>query len=92
MNIQVVFTTQLKAALDKSSETLSFDRPPTVAAVITQLTEQHGEAFRRLVLDAAGCPLPSILFCVGDAQVTFDDPAPLSDSAELTILSAISGG
>lgn len=92
MNIQVVYTTQLKAALERANEIVAVPSDTTIAGLLEHLAAQHGSTFSRLVLDEQDHPLPSILLCVGDNQVKFGDPAPLTDGAEVTILSAISGG
>ena len=92
MNVQVNYTTQLKAALGCGSESITLRPPATVSQLLRELAQIHGESFRHLVLDDQGQPLPSILICIGDQQVDSHTAAELKDGDQLTILSAISGG
>jgi molybdopterin converting factor small subunit len=92
VRITVLFTTQLKAALGKSSEELELDRPARVGDVLERLRERHGDALQGLLYDAAGKLLPSVLLCVGDEQVSADHSVELREGDTITLLSAISGG
>lgn len=92
MRLNIVYTTQLKAALGIAIEQVDMTPPKTAADLLTALAENHGPEFRRLALDSAGKPLPSLLICVGDEQVAPTAPLQLKDGDTITILSAISGG
>ncbi len=92
MEITIVFTTQLKAALGSGQLTLSIDKDTTVRQVIESVAADHPDAFSRLVFDSDGNLLSSILLCVNDQQVDADRSEPLADGDTLTLLSAISGG
>ena len=89
MDVTVIFTTQLKAALGTSQQVVSLPANDTVRGAIDALAEQHPESFGKLVL-LDGQLLPSILLSVNDHQV--DEHAKLQDGDALTLLSAISGG
>ncbi len=92
MEILVIFTTQLKAALEIGQQTLSLDEGSTVRQAIEALASQYPEAFSRLVLDEEQNVLPSIMACVNDQHVDLNRLEPLHDGDTLTLLSAISGG
>jgi len=90
MDIKVAFTTQLKAALGKSEESVTLESGATVQDVISSLATVYPDEFNQLVLSADGQLVPSILLSVNDQQV--DVTAGLSDGDTLTLLAAISGG
>ena len=92
MNIRVHFTTQIRSALGMAGDVVELPARATVLDLLRRLAQQHGDSFRQSVLDADGHPVPSILMCVGDDQVTGSLDLPLNDGDEVTILSAISGG
>ncbi len=92
MKVRVFYTTQLKAALDVGSEDIEVEQPGTLSALIHELGQWHGAAFRELGLDKQGRLLPSILLCVGDQQLDSDGDVELQGGEEVTILSPISGG
>ena len=89
MEIQVHYTTQLKAALGRDSETLELADEATVRDVVRQLADRYPSQFGELVMHNDE-PLPSILFSVNDRQVGLDES--VSDGSSLVLLSAISGG
>ena len=92
MKITVVYTTQLKDQLGMASESLDVTPPCSIVEVVSQLARRHRDVFRKLVVDASDRPLPSIVLCVGDQQVEFDESVELHDGETVTFLSAISGG
>ena len=92
MEVLVIFTTQLKAALEIGQQTLSLDEGSTVHQAIEALASEHPEVFSRLVLDEEQNVLPSIVACVNDQHVDLNRLEPLHDGDTLTLLSAISGG
>ena len=89
MDVTVAFTTQLKAALGKSEQTITLDEGATVGQAIQALSAIYPDEFSRLVL-AGGTLMPSILLSVHDGQVPED--AEIFDGDTITLLSAISGG
>jgi molybdopterin converting factor small subunit len=89
MEVTVGFTTQLKAALGMSQQTVSLRDGGSVQDAIHALAEIHPHEFARLVL-TDGQLMPSILLSVNDQQVDAD--AKLCDGDMLMLLSAISGG
>ena len=89
MEINVHFTTQLKAALGRGSQSISLADGATVQDAMDTLKEQFPEEFRQLLF-SNGQVLPSILLSINDQQVDLD--SPLSEGDTLTLLSAISGG
>ena len=92
MMITVYFTSQLKMAVGKSSESFELEDGATMNGLLDRLADKHGEAFRKLVFDAEGRLQPSLLLCRGDDQVERDDDVPLADGDSVTLLAAISGG
>ena len=92
MNITLNYTTQVKAALGFATDSVEVESGCTVSQLLSAVAEKHGDTFRELVLTDDGQLLPSIVLCLGDAQVGFDAPNELVEGDEITILSAISGG
>jgi molybdopterin converting factor small subunit len=92
MIIDVHYTTQLRAALGQAQQRVTIDDGATLDQLLQQLADDQPEVFSRLVLDAQGQLLPNIILCVDDQQVTAADRHVLHDGAQVTLLSAISGG
>jgi len=92
MQLNIIYTTQLKAALGIGTEQIDLAPPKTATDLLAALAEKHGPEFRRLALDSTGKPLASLLICVGDEQVSPTAPLTVKDGDTITILSAISGG
>ena len=90
MQINVVFTTQLKAILGKSSVAEEVPVDTTVGELVRSLAKHDAEAFATLVLDKEKQLLPSLLICVNDQQV--EEATILQPGDTVTLLSAISGG
>ena len=92
MQVNVHYTTQLKAALGMAEEVVELPSSAGVRNLLQCLAARHAAPFGELVLTPDGELLPTILLCVNDQQV---DPAaddPLPEGATVTFLSAISGG
>lgn len=89
MEVSVIYTTQLKAALGRSSDVVELQDGANVLDAIRKLAANEAGTFDRFVL-ADGGPLPSVLVSVNEQQVDF--ATKLSDGDQLTLLSAISGG
>ena len=91
MEITVQFTTQLRAALGASQQTVSLPAGASVRDLLDTLTQQHPESFQRLVVDANGNLRPNLFVCVDDQQIQQLDVI-LRPHQTVTLLSAISGG
>ena len=89
MEVTVDFTTQLKAALGKSQQSVELNDAATVQDAIHALAAEHTDVFAQFVL-SNGQLQPSILLLVNDQQV--DATQQLHDGDVVTLLSAISGG
>jgi molybdopterin converting factor small subunit len=92
MKVTVRYSAQARAATGLSSEEIELDEPTTVHDLVVRLSRQHGSAFRRLALDANGCPHPSLLVAIGDDQVRPGDHRRLAQGETVTIITPISGG
>ncbi len=92
MQIHVLYTAQLKNAAGVPGQIIDLPDQSTVRHLLEKIAEVHGEALRTMLFDSGGDLLPSVLLCLGDEQISIDHASPLSDGAELTLLSAISGG
>lgn len=92
MKVRVLYTTQLKHALDRASEEVDLPGPLTVGQLLRHLSELHGEPFDKLVLARQGELCYSILICVGSESIGRDISTKLQDGDELTLLSPVSGG
>ncbi|MBI3855834.1 MAG: MoaD/ThiS family protein [Planctomycetes bacterium] len=92
MKVTVKYAAQARVATGLSSEELDLDEPTTIHDLVVRLARQHGSAFRRLALDANGCPHPSLLVAVGDDQVRPGDHRKVAAGETVTIITPISGG
>lgn len=92
MKVTVKYSAQARVATGLSSEEIELDEPTTVHDLVIRLSRQHGSAFRRLALDANGCPHPSLLVAIGDQQVRPGDHRKVVQGETITILTPISGG
>jgi molybdopterin converting factor small subunit len=92
MKVTVKYSAQARVATGLSSEEIELDEPTTVHDLVIRLSRQHGSAFRRLALDANGCPHPSLLVAIGDEQVRPSDHRKVVQGETITILTPISGG
>jgi molybdopterin converting factor small subunit len=92
MKVTVRYSAQARLATGLSSEEVELDEPTTVHDLVVRLSRQHGSAFRRLALDASGCPHPSLVVAIGDDQVRPGDHRRLAPGETVTILTPISGG
>lgn len=92
MKITVKYSAQARIATGRGSEEIDLDEPTTVHDLVIRLARQHGTAFRRLALDANGCPHPSLLVAIGDDQVRPSDHRKLASGEVVSIIPPISGG
>jgi molybdopterin converting factor small subunit len=92
MKVTVKYSAQARLATGLASEEVDLDEPTSVHDLVVRLSRQHGTAFRRLALDANGCPHPSLLVVIGDDQVRPGDHRKVASGDEVTIMSPISGG
>jgi len=92
MKVTVKYSAQVRLATGLASEEVDLDEPTSVHDLVVRLSRQHGTAFRRLALDANGCPHPSLLVVIGDDQVRPGDHRKVTSGDEVTIMSPISGG
>jgi len=92
MKVIVKYAAQARVATGLASEEVELDEPLTVHDLVIRLARQHGTAFRRLALDANGCPHPSLLVAIGDDQVRSGDHRKVASGETVTIITPISGG
>jgi len=92
MKVTVKYAAQARVATGVSTEELDLDEPTTIHDLVIRLARQHGSAFKRLALDANGCPHPSLLVAIGDDQVRPGDHRKIAAGETITILTPISGG
>lgn len=92
MIVRVLYTTQLKHALQRASDEVDLAKPLTVGQLLQHLSQLHGEPFNKLVLASPGELNPSMLVCVGNECLGRDLSANLNEGDEVTLLSPVSGG
>jgi sulfur-carrier protein len=90
MQITVHYFAQLKRAAGVGSETAEIPSSATLSQLIAALAIRHSEAFRKLVLDAAGQPQRTLLYAVGDDQADLN--RVLNPHDVVTILAPMAGG
>lgn len=92
MQLTVEFFAQLGRAIGSSSQTFEVEGPCTVQDMLQRLAEEHGEAFRELVLDADGRLRPSILLFIGDRHIPDGASVELHDRDRVLLATPIAGG
>ena len=92
MKVTVRYAAQARLATGRAAEEVELEEPTSIHDLIVRLARQHGAAFRRLALDANGCPHPSLLVAVGDDQVGSGDHRKVASGDTVTIMTPISGG
>ena len=92
MNVTVQFFAQVGVVAGKSSLQLELDGPCTAQELVARLASEHGERFRKLVLDADDRLLSTVLLVVGDRRVQWDSPFELNDRDTVLLATAIAGG
>jgi molybdopterin converting factor small subunit len=92
MRITVHYLAQLKKAAGAGSEDIVVDAGCTVAALLTQLAQRHGQTIRALLTDERGKPQPSLLVFVGDDQVRTLEGRGLNEGDVVTLLTPMAGG
>ena len=90
MQVTVHYFAQLKRAAGVASETVTLESGVTLGQLLQRLAAQHSDTFRAMALDAAGRPLRTLLFAVGDEQA--DLHRVLNDHDVVTLLAPMAGG
>ncbi len=89
MRITVRYLAQLKQAAGVTTEIVPSEER-TARGLLMFLSERHGDALRRLLVDADGQPNATILVFVNDRQV--EPGMELQDGDVVTLLSPVAGG
>ncbi len=92
VNVTILYTAHIKAAVGTAGQKLTVKENATLADCFEALCEQAPPQVRELITDNQRKLRSAILLCVDDEQKSLDDPEPLSEGAEITVLAAISGG
>jgi molybdopterin converting factor small subunit len=92
MKVTVRYLAQAREATGRGMEEVELEGTTSIHDFIIRLARQNGSAFARMVLDAAGCPHPSLLVVIGDDQVRSGETRPLRAGETVTIMTPISGG
>lgn len=90
MRVTVHYMAQIKRTAGCSSEHIDTPGDVSLREFLRFLGEQHGPAFRELLLDEANEPRRSLLFFIGETHA--DLARPLGDGDTVTILAPMSGG
>lgn len=86
------YLAQLRRATGTASEKIDLDGSATLTSLLAVLAGQHGESFRRALLDEKGSLRPTILVFVNDEQVSQPEQVLLKQGDSVTFLSPIAGG
>ena len=84
MKVTVRYQTQLRRALGVDSERVEVAPGCRLTDLLVQLTQRHGEQFRRLSA--------AVLCFVGDKQVMPAQAPPLEEGEVITLLAPMAGG
>ena len=91
MNITVVYSAQAQDAAGTVRETIPVESA-SLERLLLDLCQRHGEALKKLLLDAQGRIHPSVLLAVDDEVVPSPAGFSLRDQQTVTILPPIAGG
>jgi len=92
MQVTLEYFAQVRQAAGVESEQVQPADGTDIVTLLTELADRHGEAFRGLVLTEAGAIRPSLVVLVNGHAVSRDEPQPLADGDQITILSPMAGG
>ncbi|MAT16894.1 MAG: hypothetical protein CMJ46_16665 [Planctomyces sp.] len=92
MRVTVEYMAQIKRAAGTGREEIELPDGTLLSDALTQLAESHGDPLAGMVLDGEGKPITSLLLFLGDEQVRLEANPTLTDGAQLTISTPISGG
>jgi molybdopterin converting factor small subunit len=84
MKVTVRYQTQLRRALGVDAEAVEVGPGCRLPDLLAQLTQRHGEQFRRLSA--------AVLCFLGDKQVAPAQAVPLEEGAVVTLLVPMAGG
>lgn len=92
MQIQVQYFAQVRQAAGRENETVKLADGADVRALLAQLAERFGAAFRAFVLNENGDPRPGIIVLVNDQPVARGEKKVLADGNRVSIFSPVAGG
>ncbi len=92
MKVTLSYFAQVRRAAGVETETLDFPDDTDLAAVITEIANQHGDELKTLVLDEDDNVRPSILLLVNGAPVSRGESPTLGDGSAVSVFSAVAGG
>lgn len=92
MKVTLQYFAQLAQAAGAATRTIELDAACTAQELVCRVSQEHGDAFRELVLDDTGRLAPTVLLFVGDEQIAWDSPHLLRDRDEVFLATPIAGG
>jgi molybdopterin converting factor small subunit len=92
VNVTIQYRGQLATATGQSEAERELAADETLTHLIASLAEEHGAAFREIVLDAQGRQRRTLLVAIdGEQAVNFE--APIAEGVrEITLMPPIAGG
>lgn len=90
--IEVVFTSQLRALLGASSIRIDLPEAATFAELLAELARRFSPQFREFALDEQGELRSPIMVCFGDQHVAPAATDRIPAGVVVTLMSPISGG
>ena len=90
MKVHAEYTAQLRDRAGCAGEDFELGEGATAADLLKAIADRHGAETRALVFGDDGRPSPVLLCFVGSSQADWGDA--LSDAAEVTLMTPISGG
>jgi len=91
MNITVAWFGQLRDAADVAEQEVSIDPGATVASVLLDLAEAHGEPLASMLRRGEGIA-STLLVSLDDVQVMDPQATTASPGSRLVVMAPISGG
>ena len=90
MKVHVEYTAQLRMRVGCAGDVFELGEAATTTALLRAIADRYGAEVRALLLDEDGQPSPTVLCFVGSEQA--DGERVLSDAAQVTLMTPISGG
>jgi len=92
MRVQIEYAAQLKRAAGVRTESIELADGASLRDLCATVASQHDAELRAMLLDENELPRSTLLIFLNDAQVPAGTNPTLSDGAEVSLMSPISGG
>ncbi|MDI6774659.1 MAG: MoaD family protein [Verrucomicrobiota bacterium] len=92
MRVHLNYFAQIRQAAGADTAVVDLADNATVLQAMRAASERHGDAFRKMILDDAGRPQPSLILLVNGAPTAGYLETALKDGDAVSLFSPIAGG